>query len=214
MTLLSVVQSPYKRRGVCQMVQPKSKYSRRSIAIPPVLTGLLHRHRVPQEADRILLGLPLRDTDLVFAHPDGSPLDPSTVAHNFSRILEKAGLPHIRFHDLRHTHATLLLKAGVHPKIVQERLGHSSIAVTVDTSSHVVPGLQKMAARRIKVIIGDEALEVLGTDVAGGTISADVAKKPAGIPEKEGGFEPEPHRSRTCNLLIKRLLAEKQPVAC
>ncbi len=176
MTSLSIVRSLYKRRGVCQMVQPKSKYSRRSIAAPPVPTGLLRRHRIRQEADRLLLGLLLKETDLIFAHPDGSPLDPGTVGHNFSRIPEKAGIPLIRFHDLRHTHATLLLDTSVHPKIVQERLGHSSIAVTIDTYSHVVPGLQEMAARRIEVAIGDEALKILGDDIAGDSMSADVGK--------------------------------------
>jgi len=172
----SMIQSLYKRNGVCQMVQPKSKHSWRSIAVPPMLTGLFQQHRIQQEADRLLLGLPLKETDLIFAHPDGSPLDPSTVGHNFSRILEKAGIPHICFHDLRHIHATLLLEADVHPKIVQERLGYSSIAVTIDTYSHVVPGLQEMAARRIEVAIGDEALKILVDDIAGGSMLADVDK--------------------------------------
>ena len=90
----------------------------------------------------------------------------------------------------------------MHPKIVQERLGHSSIAVTIDTYSHVVPGLQEMAAWRIEVIIGDEALEVLGTDVTEDTISADVGRMLA----KEVELDGEPHRSRTCNLLIKSQL--------
>jgi len=209
MTQLSVVRSLYKRRGVCEFLETKSKYGRRSIALPPALVELLRRHRVQQEAERALLGLTLKDDDLIFAHYDGIPFDPSTVSHTFVRILERAGLPHIRFHDLRHTHATLLLEAGVHPKIVQERLGHSSIAVTIDTYSHVVPGLQEMAARRIEVAIGDEALEILGADVTGGPMLADVGKMLANVGKtvgKEGDFEREPHRSRTCNLLIKSQL--------
>lgn len=84
----------------------------------------------------------------VFARPDGSPLDPSTVSHLFARVLKKAGLPHIRFHDLRHSHATLMLKAGVHPKVVSERVGHAGVGITLDTYSHVVPGLQAAAAQR------------------------------------------------------------------
>jgi integrase len=101
----------------------------------------LRQHRAQQEAERILLGANLKESDLVFAKSDGEPLDPGTVTKTFSRVLAKAGLTHIRFHDLRHTHATLMLKAGIHPKIVQERLGHGSIAVTMDIYSHVVSGL-------------------------------------------------------------------------
>ena len=108
------------------------------------------------------------------------------------------GIKSIRFHDLRHTHATLLLSNGVHPKIVQERLGHGSIAVTIDTYSHVIPGLQEMAAQRIENIIGDEAMEVLGVEKGGESMLASVGK--------EGEFESEPHRNRTCNLLIKSQL--------
>ncbi|MFC1915920.1 tyrosine recombinase XerC [Chloroflexota bacterium] len=211
MTSLSIVRSLYKRSGVCRMVPPKSKLSRRSIAVPTVLTELLRRHRLQQEADRLLLGLPLKETDLIFAHPDGSPLDPSTVSHTFVKVLGKAGIPHIRFHDLRHTHATFLLEAGVHPKIVKERLGHSSIAVTIDTYSHVVPGLQEMAARRIEVAIGDEAMRILGAEVDVERMSADVGKMLANVGKtvgKEGENEPEPHRNRTCNLLIKRLFSQ------
>ena len=90
----------------------------------------------------------MTDDDFVFAHLDGTPLDPSTVSHTFNKIISKVGLPHVRLHDLRHTHASLLLQAGVHPKVVQERLGQSSIRMTLDTYSHVVGGLQEAAAQR------------------------------------------------------------------
>ena len=83
---------------------------------------------------------------LVFSRIDGTPIPPASVNHAFAGITRKAGLPGIRLHDLRHTHATLLMKQGVNPKIVQERLGHSSIAVTMDIYSHVVPGLQEAPA--------------------------------------------------------------------
>ena len=93
----------------------------------------------------------------MFAYPDGRPLDPSTVTHAFGQMIKKAGLPHIRFHDLRHTHATLMLKGGVHPKIVSERLGHANIGITLDTYSHVVPGLQEAAALRFDALIRSES---------------------------------------------------------
>jgi len=151
---LSVVQALYKRSGVCKMIEPKSSHSRRRIALSPSLALLLRQYKVDQQALRIYLGEPLADSALVFSHPDGKPLDPGVVSHTFAKVLKKAGLPHIRFHDLRHTHATLLLKAGVHAKIVSERLGHANISITLDTYSHVLPGLQERAAEQF-----DEMLE-------------------------------------------------------
>lgn len=90
----------------------------------------------------------------MFGDLSGTPLNPDTVTHTFGKLIRKAGLPHTRLHDLRHMHATVMLKEGIHPKIVQERLGHSKIATTLDIYSHVVPGLQEAAAERF-----DEALQ-------------------------------------------------------
>ena len=92
------------------------------------------------------IGLVVDGDSLVFTRFDGSPLPPITVNHAFGRIIRKIGLKGIRLDDLRHTHAKLMMKQGVNPKIVQELLGHSSIAVTMDTYSHVVPGLREAAA--------------------------------------------------------------------
>jgi integrase len=142
-----VSQTLYKRRGICQMREPKSGHSRRKITMPLSLKRLLGQHKALQQAQRIILGKPLNESDLVFAYPDGRPLDAGVVSHGFGKMLTKAGLPHIRFHDLRHTHATLLLKRDIHPKIVSERLGHANIAITLDTYSHVMPGLQEKAAK-------------------------------------------------------------------
>ena len=100
------------------------------------------------------MGRPLAETDLVFAGPNRRPPDPDTVTKAFARVAMKAGLPDIRFHDLRHAHASLLMKAGLHPKVVSERLGHASMAFTLDTYSHVVPGLQEQAARRFDELLG------------------------------------------------------------
>nr|MQY56296.1 tyrosine-type recombinase/integrase [Dehalococcoidia bacterium] len=85
--------------------------------------------------------------------------NPSTVSHAFVNTIRKAGLPHIRLHDLRHTHATLMLKASVHPKVVSERLGHSSIRITLDTYSHVLPGIQEAAAQRFDDFLTPGAVE-------------------------------------------------------
>ncbi len=85
-----------------------------------------------------MLGKSLNEDDVVFLHADGSSLNPNTVTHTFSKVAARASLPHLRLHDLRHIHATMLLKAGVHPRVVQERLGHSSITTTLDIYSHTI----------------------------------------------------------------------------
>jgi integrase len=144
---LSVVETLYKN-GTYVIKEPKTSSGKRRIALSPSLALVLRQHKAEQQAQQALLGKPLADGDFVFAHPDGTPLDPSTVSHAFNKVIRRAGLPHIRLHDLRHTHASLLLQAGVHPKVVQERLGHSSIRVTLDTYSHVMGGLQEVAAQR------------------------------------------------------------------
>ncbi len=130
--------------------KPKTTKSRRTIALPPTVCILLRQLQERQVSERLLLGIKLQDNDLVFSKPDGKPLDPSTITHTFRKIVKSAGLPTLRFHDLRHTHASLMLKQGVHPKIVSERLGHSSIGITLDTYSHVMPGLQEAAALRFE----------------------------------------------------------------
>ena len=107
----------------------------------------------------MLLGKPLTEKDLVFSNPDGLPFRPNRVTRYFKDIADSIGLNGLRFHDLRHTHATLMLRQGIHPKIVSERLGHSSVAITLDTYSHVLPGLQEAAARRF-----DQGLQTAGVE--------------------------------------------------
>jgi integrase len=95
----------------------------------------------------------LSDDDLVFCHYDGTPYLPDSITHAWRKLALRCGLKGIRLHDARHTHASLMLKQGVHPKIVQERLGHASIQITLDTYSHVAPGLQQSAANRFDDIV-------------------------------------------------------------
>jgi integrase len=126
--------------------EPKSAKSRRTIALPPSVTLLLGECHERQKLERAKLGICLTDADLVFSTPEGKPLRPNTVTYAWTTLAKRAGLNVIRLHDARHTHASLMLKQGIHPKIVQERLGHSSIQITLDTYSHVAPGLQQAAA--------------------------------------------------------------------
>jgi integrase len=97
---------------------------------------------------------------------DGSPLLPDSVSQAWNKAIRRAGLKVIRLHDARHSHASLMLKQGIHPKVVQERLGHASVQVTLDTYSHVVPGIQQMAATRLDDIFKNapknEALQKVG----------------------------------------------------
>ena len=104
-----------------------------------------------------MLGIPLTGDDLVFSHLDGKPLLPDTVTHAWIKLVRQSGLKPIRLHDARHTHASLMLKQGVHPKIVQERLGHASIQITLDTYSHVAPGLQQAAAEGFDKLLNHKA---------------------------------------------------------
>ncbi|GAJ03368.1 unnamed protein product, partial [marine sediment metagenome] len=130
--------------------QPKSKRGRRLVALSPSLAILLREHKAKKDDIRTQLGSPLQDNNLVFSHLDGSPIEPNNVTKAFRKLARSVGLNGLRFHDLRHAHATLMLQQGIHPKIVSERLGHSSIAITLDTYSHVLPGLQEAAAKRFE----------------------------------------------------------------
>ena len=93
-----------------------------------------------------------QENDLMFPSSIGTPMDPHNLIHRFKQLLEEAGLPNIRFHDLRHTAATLMLKQGVSIKVVQERLGHSDAAMTLNVYSHTIPGMQEEAARKMDEI--------------------------------------------------------------
>ena len=100
-----------------------------------------------------MLGTRLEESDLVFSQPDGRPLLPDTISHAWGKLTQRVGIKNIRLHDARHSHASLMLKQGIHPKIVQEMLGHTSIQITLDTYSHVTPGLQQAAAEGFDKII-------------------------------------------------------------
>ena len=140
--------------------ETKTDKSRRLIAISPSTASVLREYRTQQEVLRQTLGLNLSESDLVFSQYDGKPLLPDSITHAWRNLASKTGLKGIRLHDARHTHASLMLKQGIHPKIVQERLGHASITITLDTYSHVAPGLQEVAAQRFDdILLPDKASE-------------------------------------------------------
>ena len=134
---------------------PKTDKGRRTVALPWVAVEALKRHRIAQLEERLGAGSEWIDNDLVFANEVGRPIErQNLMRRSFVPLLDRAGLPRIRFHDLRHSAATLLLSQGVHPKVVQERLGHSSIGLTMDTYSHVLPDMQREAAAKLDAIFG------------------------------------------------------------
>jgi len=100
-----------------------------------------------RKIEMTMLGATFHDDELVFSHLNGDPLLPNTVTHTWIKLVRQTDLKPIRLHDARHTHASIMLQQGIHPKIVQERLGHANITVTLDTYSHVIPGLQEAAAK-------------------------------------------------------------------
>jgi len=132
-----------------QTVEPKTARSRRSIVLPSQVVEGLRAHKSRQAK----AGCGWHDNDLVFTTATGKPLDGSSVTHRFQKLLRRAGLPHLRFHDLRHACASLLLAQGVHPRVVMETLGHSQISLTMNTYSHVIPALQRDAAERMDAIL-------------------------------------------------------------
>lgn len=129
--------------------EPKTKHGRRAVPIPEALLPELKAHKARQAQEKLLLGPAYEDNGLVFCAEDGRPLDPASFGKHFAKLAAKAGISGATLHSLRHTYATRLLEANEHPKVVQELLGHSNIAMTLDTYSHVMPELKKAAAAKL-----------------------------------------------------------------
>jgi integrase len=149
--VVSVRRTLTRSGGKVTFGEPKTKKSRRSIRLTPQATEALRAHLERQLRDMEILGDRYRDQGLVFTTDTGAPINPSNLRQrSFAPLLKSAGLPHMRFHDLRHTCATLLLSRGVHPKFVQELLGHATIAITLDTYSHVIPSMGDATAKAME----------------------------------------------------------------
>lgn len=127
------------------MSEPKTARGRRVVALDDHTVAALETYKEERA--------PADDDELLFCYRTGTPLNPIDISKRFIRLSKRAGLKRIRLHDLRHTHATLALQAGIHPKIVSERLGHSTISLTLDIYSHAIPHLQKEAAAEIAALV-------------------------------------------------------------
>ncbi|MEO8458274.1 MAG: site-specific integrase [Chloroflexota bacterium] len=151
---MNVSRTLHHMRGGFIFTEPKSGHSKRQVELTDTAIVALRRHRINQAEERLRAGPARDDQDLVFPTKTGNPMDASNLLRErFYPLLERAGLPKIRFHDLRHTAATLLLGRGMHAKIVSEMLGHSNIGITMDLYSHVTPTMQKEAARVMDAIL-------------------------------------------------------------
>ncbi len=135
--------------------EPKSAASIRRVPLDPGTVQALKEHRKKQAAVRLKAGEKWQDYSLVFCTKNGTPYAHSDVRQAMRRLVREAGVPRIRFHDIRHTHASLLLRHGVHPKVVAERLGHASVKTTLDIYSHLLPDTQAAAAAAIGEVLGD-----------------------------------------------------------
>jgi integrase len=145
---LAIVSSVEQTRLGTREKPPKSGRAR-TVALPAIAIEELRRHRLQQAQDLLRLGVRATDDTHVCLTETGEPWRPRSMTHRFIRFIRSSSLPRVRLHDLRHSHATHLLAANVHPKIVQERLGHADITTTMNLYVHVMPGMQEDAAARV-----------------------------------------------------------------
>ena len=156
-----------------QVSEPKTAKGRRSLALDPATVAALRAHRAHQAEEKLAVGLRYQDSDLVFTRPDGTAFHPERFSSWFRQHVRAAGLPKIRLHDVRHSYATAAPAAGVPAKVVSERLGHAAIAITMDTYSHVLPGLDEQAASQVARLI-------LGAGDSGAVREQTVSISPSG----------------------------------
>ena len=134
--------------------EPKTQKGRRKIILPPVVLLALKQHQMHQKEARLKAGPGWEEHGLVFCNLYGRYLSAASLTRLFRAILKAAGVPRVRFHDLRHSAATILLSMGIHPKVVQELLGHSNISMTMNTYSHVLPAMQQEAMEKMNKLFG------------------------------------------------------------
>src|SRR3954469_9513190 len=192
---LTVRRSIHRVRGGLIYEEPKTRRSQRTLALPLPLVAALHQHKTVQLGERMLAGSEWHDEDLVFAQSNGRPIDKKSDYDDWTRLLQTAGVRHVRLHDGRHTAATLLLTENVHPRVVMELLGHSQMRTTMDIYSHVMPALAREAADRMGAVLLTSRAGQTATTTATRT---DSGRPPEGErPGQRGGAEgtrtPDPH---------------------
>jgi integrase len=195
---LTVRRSIHRVRGGLIYEEPKTRRSQRTLAVPMPLVAALHEHKAAQLGEQMLAGSEWQDEDLVFAQPNGRPIDKKADYDESTRLLQTAGVRHVRLHDGRHTAATLLLSENVHPRVLMELLGHSQMRTTMDIYSHVMPALAREAADRMGTIL----LTSKGIQTATKTATTELVESaqneesPAQMGGAEGTRTPDPHTAR------------------
>ena len=204
---------------------PKTARSLRTLALPIPLVRALHEHKIRQTGERMLAADEWQDEDLVFAQPNGRPIDKNADYDAWRSLLKSAGVRHARLHDGRHTAATLLLSEGVHPRVVMELLGHSHMRTTMDIYSHVMPALAREAADRMgAVLLGNgpsrtpattSGLQPIATKLATRVIEDDLAggSRPANPGGAEGTRTPDPHTASPFYGLLTGVGKHRKPLA-
>jgi Phage integrase family len=216
--------------------EPKTAKGRRSLALDPATLAALRDQRTRQLEQRLAVGPRWQDSGLVFIWPDGRPIHPECFTRWFEQHARAAGLPRIRLPDVRHSYAPAALAAGVPAKVVSERLGHANIAITMDTYSHVLPGLDAQAAGTVaRLILGDAEQEparpvdkALTEGRKAPSRGEEVkSERPGRKGVRAGGFEPPrvappgpkpgasavPPRSRACRAYQRRLAAKRSRIS-
>lgn len=161
---LEIRRTIYRKGGTWHESPPKSRQSRRTLPLPPQVLAILERQRARQDQDRQVPGW--RETGFVWTNPDGEPRGNTWVAKGLQRILQKAGLPRVRLHDLRHSAASILLEQGIPARVVADLLGHSQIGLTLGTYSHVTARLVEGATAALGALAGPPAAPVVAQIVA------------------------------------------------
>jgi integrase len=191
-----VRRSIHRVRGGLIYEEPKTRRSMRTLWLPLPLVAALHEHKAAQTGERMLAGSEWHDEDLVFAQPNGRPIDKKADYDAWTALLEAAGVRHVRLHDGRHTAATLLLSENVHPRVVMELLGHSQMRTTTDIYSHVMPALARQAADIMGAVLLTPSS--IATTIA--TRHEVVEGRTEESPGERGGAEgtrtPDPHTAR------------------
>ena len=143
-----IEESAEQMNGSVRIKEPKSGRSR-TVALPASVSDELRAHKLQQAQDVLKIGVRVTNESFVASLEDGSMMQPTFITHEWVRVIKDTALPRIRFHDLRHAHATHMLSSGVHPKVASERLGHSKVGITLDLYSHVLPGMQEDAVAKV-----------------------------------------------------------------
>jgi integrase len=138
-----VSRTVHKRRGVIEFKEPKTEHSRRRVSMTLKLAAVMREYQAERESLSLHLSRLPRFDELIFTNVEGKPIDPGVLSHNFARIAKVTGLENVRFHDLRHTFASLMLLWGAKLKVISEALGHSSVAFTMDVYFHIIEGMQQ-----------------------------------------------------------------------